>query len=114
VSTIFTRSFAVATGERALKAFCSTLLAFIPAVGIGAVPSLNWGDMLTLSGYAALGSVLLSVVSSGVGGTGPSIANEVISPPAVDPGEGGHSTVEVVLIAALVCVVVIVGWQLVT
>jgi len=109
---IFTRSFATAVLERALKSFAGALLAFLPAAGTGAVPDLNWGDMLTLSGYAALASVLFSIGSGGVGGTGPSLANEVISPPAVDP-EAGHSTVEVILISALVAVVVVVLFVLI-
>jgi hypothetical protein len=111
--TIFARSFLVATAERALKAFCSTLLAFIPAAGLGAVPELNWGDMLALAGYAALGSVLLSVVSSGVGGTGPSLANEVISPPAVDPGDAGYGLIEVCVAALVVVILVVVLLRLV-
>lgn len=85
---IFTRSFLLATLERAVKTFCQALLAFIPAAGTNAVPTLNWGDMLVLAGYAALASALFSVASSGLGGTGPSLANEVISPPAVDPAAG--------------------------
>jgi hypothetical protein len=106
---IFTRSFLVATFERALKTFAQALLAFIPAAGTGAVPELNWGDMLVLSGYAALASLLFSIVSSGVGGTGPSLANEVISPPAVDPGpEDGATVSELALIVCAACLVVLV------
>jgi len=104
---IFTRSFATAVAERACKAFASALLAFIPAAGTGAIPDLNWGDMLTLSGYAALASVLFSVVSSGVGGTGPSLANEVISPPAVDP-EHGYSVIELAVGVLVLVILVLV------
>jgi len=109
---IFTRSFMTAVAERALKSFAGALLAFLPAGVTDALPTLNWGDMLTFAGYAALASVLFSIASTGVGGTGPSLANEVISPPAVDP-EAGHSTVEVVLISALVAVVVVVAYVLI-
>ncbi len=84
--TIFTLSFWTAAGERALKAFAGALLAFLPASASGSLPDLNWGDMLTFAGYAALASVLFSIVSSGVGGAGPSLANETITPAPPAPG----------------------------
>ena len=107
--TLLTKSFIVASFERAAKSFAGALLAFLPATGTDALPNLNWGDMLTLAGYAALASVLFSIVSSGVGGTGPSLANEVISPPAVDPGpqDDGITIPELCLIVVAVCVVVL-------
>ena len=108
VPVIFTRSFWTAAIERAAKSFAGTLAAFLPAAGLGAVPELNWGDMLVLSGYAALASVLLSVASAGVGSAGPSLANEVISPPAVDPGEDGMVASELALIVCAVCLVILV------
>ncbi len=110
---IWTRSFWTAAAERAAKSFAGVLLAFLPAAGTGAVPALNWGDMLVLGGYAALGSVLFSVVSSGVGGIGPSLANEVISPPAVDPDDAGHADMVTVLIAASSAIVVVAVYVLI-
>jgi len=104
---IFTHSFMLATLERAIKTFAQALLAFIPAAGTGAIPDLNWGDMLTLSGYAALASVLFSIGSSGVGGPGPSLANEVISPPAVDP-EHGYSIIELAVGVLVLVILVLV------
>lgn len=104
---MLTASFAKATFERAFKAFASTLLAFLPASGLGAVPALNWGDMLTLAGYAALGSVLLSVVSAPIGGTGPSLANEAIVPPAVDPADKGATATELCLAVIALSVAVL-------
>ena len=83
--TLLTKSFIVASFERAAKSFAGALLAFLPATGTNALPDLNWGDMLTLAGYAALASVLFSIVSSGVGGTGPSLANESSHPPPSTP-----------------------------
>lgn len=110
VSVIFTRSFALASMERATKAFAATLLALITATGADVVHTLNWGDKFAASGLAALASVLFSVSSAGIGGTGPSLANEVISPPAVDPGPpaaDGYSVIEMVVGVLLVLILVV-------
>ena len=109
---IFTRSFATASLERCFKAVAWSLSSLLIADGTG-ILNTAWADRLSVAGMAGLLSILGSVASSGVGGTGPSLANEVISPPAVDPGDAGHSTVEVVLISALVAIVVVVAYVLV-
>lgn len=105
---MFTRSFAQAALERAVKAFAGALLAFLPANATNAIPDLNWGDMLAFAGLTALASLLFSIVSAPFGGTGPSLANEVISPPAIDPGEdaAGYGAVEL-LVAVLVVVLLV-------
>lgn len=104
---MFTVSFLKAALERAVKSFAGVLVAFLPASGTSAVPDIDWGDRLTLAGYAALASLLMSVLSAPFGGTGPSLANEAIVPPAVDPGQDdGYGALEL-LVAVLVVVILV-------
>ncbi len=99
-------SFAKATAERALKSFCQALAALLVADGTDLLNT-AWADRLSVAAMTALLSVLTSVASAPIGGTGPSLANEVISPPAVDPGEDGHADMVTVLIAASSAIVVV-------
>ena len=101
-------SFAKATIERAVKTFAQTLAALLVADGTDLLGT-AWSDRLSVAGMAAVVSVLTSVGSGFVGGTGPSIANEVISPPAVDPaGDAGTSATELALFICAACLVVLV------
>jgi hypothetical protein len=109
---MFTLSFARAAFERALKAFAGALLAFLPASATGAVPTLNWGDMLTFSAYAGLASLLLSVASYGVGNAGPSLGAEKLNP--TPGGDAGITVTELCMVVIAVAVVVLamvaLGW----
>ena len=78
---MLTRAFWIATAERALRTFCQALVALLSANATGLLDA-QWQGSLSAAGLAALLSVLTSVASSGVGGVGPSLANEVTSPPA--------------------------------
>lgn len=104
-------SFAKATVERAVKTFAQSLAALLVADGTG-VLNTAWQDRLSVAGMAALLSVLSSIASAPFGGTGPSLTNEVISPPAVDP-EGGYGVVELVVGVLLVLILVVVLLRLV-
>lgn len=104
-------SFALAALERAVRAAAWSLSSLLIADGTDLLTT-AWGDRLAVAGMAGLLSLLASVAGSRVGGTGPSLANEVISPPAVDPGDdSGYSVVDAVLIVFLVPVVI---WALLT
>jgi hypothetical protein len=77
-------AFAVASLERAVKTFAQSLVALLVADGTNLLTT-AWSDRLAVAGMAAVISVLTSVGSAPFGGTGPSLANEVTDPPAVDP-----------------------------
>lgn len=79
-------AFAVATLERAVKTFAQTLAALLVVDGTGLLNT-AWTDRVSVAGMAALLSVLTSVASAPFGGSGPSLATEATTPPAVDPGE---------------------------
>lgn len=102
-------SFAKAALERAVKAFAWSLSSLLIADGTDLLNTV-WNDRLAVAGMAGLLSVLGSIASAPFGGTGPSLANEVISPPAVDPADDGYGVVEllvaVILVVLLVYVVV--------
>lgn len=78
---MFTRAFALAAAERAVKTFAQALLALI-GTDLVAVTDLDWPQMLSVAGTAAVVSVLTSVVSSGLGpNAGPSLTTEKVSSP---------------------------------
>jgi hypothetical protein len=74
MSEMWTRTFWLAVGERALKTFCQTLAV---TLGAGAFDVLNvpWQAALSMSAGAAVVSVLTSIASAGVTGGGPSLNN---------------------------------------
>lgn len=78
---MFTRAFLKAASERAIKsaAQAAALVLGAEAVNVFAV---SWVDVAGLSAGAAVLSLLTSVGSSQIGAAGPSVANEVLSPPA--------------------------------
>jgi len=74
---MFTKAFALATLERAVKTFAQSLIgALAVASGLTDAP---WSAALSAAGLATLVSVLTSVVSAGVGGTGPSLGAETLT-----------------------------------
>lgn len=76
---MFTRAFWTATFERAVKTFAQAAVALLTADATGLL-GVDWGQTASVAGLAALVSVLTSVASSGTGGSGPSLANEVAVP----------------------------------
>ena len=78
---MFKRAFWQAALERAGKTAAQSALLVIGADQINALHA-NWADVggFALGGFVL--SLLTSVASSRVGGVGPSLANEVTSPPA--------------------------------
>ena len=73
---MFTRAFWTATTERAIKTLAQTAAALAGGAGLGLL-DIDWIAVGSISGLAAIVSVLTSVASAGVGGPGPSLANEV-------------------------------------
>jgi hypothetical protein len=74
---VFTLAFAKAAAERALKTAAQTALSYF-VIGTTGILDLDWAALASVSGAAAIASVLTSIVSSGVGGDGPSLAGEKI------------------------------------
>lgn len=85
---MFAFSFAKAALERALRAAAWSLSSLLIADGTNLLNT-NWADRLSVAGMAGLLSLLASVAGSQVGGTGPSLANEAIVPPAKEPAQEG-------------------------
>jgi len=76
---MFTKKFWADAGQRAVRAFASTLLSVL-TVGATHLLSVPWEGALTASGGAALVSLLTSIVGS-VATNDPTSASIVNSPP---------------------------------
>ncbi len=63
---MFTKAFALATAERAIKTFVQGLLAFLITDGALSIVDVDFGQAAGVSGLAALVSVLTSIVSGAV------------------------------------------------
>lgn len=70
---LWTKEFWKGAGERAIKTFGEALLAVIGVGGLGFL-DIDWASALSVSGVAALASVLLSITNpefvAGKGGAG--------------------------------------------
>ena len=85
---MITKQFWLDTAERAVRTFAQALLALLGAGAVN-ILSVDWPQALSVSAGAALVSVLMSVVASGIGAKGtPSILPEagknISSAPAPD------------------------------
>ena len=76
---MFTAQFWVATAERAVKTVAQTGLSFF-VIGTTGLLDLDWAALGSVAGAAGVASVLMSVASAGVNGTGPSVAGEELRP----------------------------------
>lgn len=76
---MFTKAFALAALERAVKTFAQSLAALLVADGTDLLTT-NWGDRLSVAGMAAVVSVLTSVASGSLGSNGPSLGAETLTP----------------------------------
>ena len=73
--------FGKATLERAVKTLAQSAVALIAANATGLL-DVDWVQLASVSGLAALVSVLTSIGSAPFGGDGPSLTNvETIDPP---------------------------------
>lgn len=73
--SIFTRTFAIATVERATKTWAQAAAALLIGSGVGLL-DVDWVSVVSVSGLAAVVSVLTSIGSGYVGNDGPSLAGE--------------------------------------
>ena len=73
---MFTKQFLAALGERALRTLAQALGAFLVASSTGLL-EVDWAQALSVSGMAALLSVLTSVAAGAISpATGPSLGTE--------------------------------------
>ncbi|WP_055696479.1 holin [Streptomyces silaceus] len=73
-----TGAFWKATAERAVRTFAQSSLALMAGDGIGLL-DVNWGEVASVGGLAAVAAVLTAIVTSG-GTTGPGITETVATP----------------------------------
>lgn len=71
---MFTKSFAIAALERAIKTFAQAAVAVLVGNVTGLL-DVDWVQLASVSGLAALVSVLTSVASGAVTGDGPSLTH---------------------------------------
>lgn len=76
---LFTKQFWLGTLERAVKTFAQTAVPLITAEATGLI-AVDWWLLLSVSGAAALVSVLTSIGSAPFGDPGPSLAGETVDP----------------------------------
>jgi hypothetical protein len=76
VQSLFTRTFWIATAERAIRSFAASLASLLTASGTGLLET-SWGEKFSVAGMAALVSVLLAIGGGTFGkGDGPSFIGE--------------------------------------
>ncbi len=83
MSVLATGAFWGSALERAVKTFAQSIVAVISVAGFTPA-DVDWKQLLAVGGIAAAVSLLTSVGSAAVpaGNVGPSLASEVLSPPA--------------------------------
>lgn len=83
---MFTKTFWLDAGERALKTFAQVLLSVFAISGV-TVLNANWGEALAVAATATLGSFLTSIVSSKITSTDTaSLVEEVVYDPHTNVG----------------------------
>jgi hypothetical protein len=87
---MWSKTFWLATLERAIKTFAQVLAALLGAEAVGVLEA-DWGQSASVAAMATVLSILTSVASSSVGNEGPSLVSaEKLSAPAADDYEGRH------------------------
>jgi hypothetical protein len=72
---IWTKQFWFAALERAIKSFAGGLLAAF-GTNVTNIYSVDWQQALGFAAFTSVSSILLSIVSAGVGNSGPSLGPE--------------------------------------
>lgn len=73
-----TTAFWKATFERAVRTFAQSALALMAGDGIG-ILDVDWGEVASVGGLAAVAAVLTAIVTSG-GPVGPGLTETVATP----------------------------------
>jgi hypothetical protein len=81
MSVLRTWAFWESAFERCIKTFCQAILGVIGVAGVTPM-DIDWKQALAVGGLGALASLLSSVISAPVNNAGPSLAAEVLTPPA--------------------------------
>lgn len=76
--TMFTRAFASAVLERAVKTLCQTAAAMLVAAGSGLLDA-DWVTVVSVAGMAGVVSVLTSIGSGAATDGSPSLSSEVLT-----------------------------------
>jgi hypothetical protein len=89
VQSLFSRSFLIATAERAVRSFAASLASLLTASGAGILDA-SWSENLSVATMAALVTVLFAIGGGTLGkGDGPSfVGGENLAPrptPVVTP-----------------------------
>ena len=91
MSTLLTARFWVAAIERAIKTWAQSVAALLVGDGTNVI-TVDWMQILAVSGTAAVVSLLTSVASAGIGPHGPSLADEsIIEPLRITTGPDAHT-----------------------
>lgn len=100
---MFTKQFWLGTLERAVKTFAQATVPLVTAEATGLL-AVDWWLLLSISGAAALVSVLTSLGSAPFGDPGPSLAGETVDPVNTGLGEAelGASAAQDDLDAAII------------
>jgi len=81
--SLITRAFWTAAFERAIKTLAQTAVALVSVAGLGFL-DIDWAQVASVAGLAAVVSILTSIASDRIGPVGPSLANEVAVPYTLD------------------------------
>jgi hypothetical protein len=84
---MWTGAFWKAASERAVRTFAQALAAVMVADGLNLLDA-DWTARLSAAAGATLLSFLTSIVASGAGNAGPSLANETVTPEPAAPAAG--------------------------
>ena len=80
MSTLLTARFWVSAVERAIKTWAQVVASMLVGNGTSII-TVDWLQILAVSGTAAVVSLLTSIASAGIGPHGPSLADESIVEP---------------------------------
>ena len=76
IHSLFSRTFWIATAERAIRSFAASLASLLTASGTGLLET-SWGEKVSVAGMAAFVSILLAIGGGTLGkGDGPSFIGE--------------------------------------
>ena len=80
MSNLITTRFWLASVERAIKTWAQVVASMLVGNGTSII-TVDWLQILAVSGTAAVVSLLTSVASAGIGPQGPSLTDETIAEP---------------------------------